>query len=350
MYRLIIKPLLFGLNIERVHSIIVLFLRFIGSFSVGNSILRGVYRVKHPSLTREVLGLKFTNPIGVAAGFDKNADIIKPLEAIGFGFVEIGSVTPDAQSGSTRPRIFRLKQDGAIIERAGSPNLGWKQVVNSLRKKRKSIVVGCNISASSEVSQSQTEASYLKTFRNLYQYSDYFTVNLLSTELLDEEQLFSSERINGIIKPLFEFRRGQSEYRQILLKVSPDLSNQQLDQIVEILINTPLDGLVAVSGSTSREGLKTSPLTLSKVGDGRLCGEPLKERALEVVRYLHKATEGNYPIIGVGGVSTGEDAQRMLDAGASLVQVYSSFIYQGPKVVKRICSPLIKEGEQKSAK
>lgn len=328
MYKLIIHPLLFWFNMERAHTFVIWLLRIVGAIPGGNALLKSIYRVKHPSLEREVLGMKFNNPIGLAAGFDRNGDIISPLEAIGFGFVEIGTVTSEPQVGNQRPRVFRLKQDNAIIQRNGNPNAGWKSVISSLRKKRKEIVVGCNISAISDVSDDDLESSYLTTFRNLYQYSDYFTVNLTHVSTSNKEYLYSAERINRIIKPLFEFRRGQSEYRPILIKVSPDLSNEQLDEIVEILINTPLDGLVAVLGSTSREGLKTSASTLDKIGSGRLCGEPLKERALEVVKYLHQASGGHYPIIGVGGVSSGEDAQKMLDAGASLVQIYSSFVYQ----------------------
>ncbi len=338
MYKLLIHPLLFWFNIEHVLTLIVWALRIVGAIPGGNALLRSVYRVKDKSLEREVLGMKFNNPVGLAAGFDRNGDIITPLEAIGFGFVEIGTVTAEAQIGNPRPRVFRLRADNAIIQRRANPNAGWKSVIKSLRKKRKGIIVGCNISSMSDEDDSQIESSYLKTFRNLYQYSDYFTVNLKHVSSTNSEFIYSPERINRIIKPLFEFRRGQSEYRPILLKVSPDLSNEQLDNIVEILINTPLDGLVAVMGTSSRDGLKSSSSTIDKAGSGALCGEPLKQRALDVVKYLHKASGGHYPIIGVGGISSGEDVQNMLDAGASLVQIYTSFVYQGPRVVKSICS------------
>ncbi len=343
MYRLIIQLLLFSLNAEVVQRAVVWFLRVVGYVPGGNSILKSLYRVKHSSLEREVLGLKFNNPIGLAAGFDRNGDIIKPLEAIGFGFVEVGTVTCETQGGNPRPRMFRLKQDNSLVERVGNSNAGWRAVVKELRRSRKGIVVGCNISSLSDVSEADVVGSYLRTFRNLYQYSDYFTVNLAHINPTYDKAIFSSERINDIIKPLFEFRRGQSEYRPILLKVSPDLTNEQLDEIVEILINTPLDGLVAVMGSNSREGLNSSSAIIDRVGRGRVCGDYLKERALEVVKYLHKATSGNYPIIGVGGISNGDDAKAMIDAGASLVQIHSSFLHQGPRVVKRISTYLIEK-------
>ncbi len=342
MYKHFIKTLLFFFNVERAHRVAIAALRIFGRMG-GGTILRSLYQVKHPSLEREVLGLHFSNPIGLAAGFDINGEAINELKSIGFGFVEIGSITPQPQIGNPRPHSFRLSADSALIERTGYPNQGWRQAIKGIRKEHKGIVVGCNLTISNEVTPEKIESSYLESFRNLYQYSDYFTINVSSGSAAAEESHFTSERIEPILKTLFEFRRGQSEYRPILLKVSPDLSDETLARIAEILMDTPLDGVVAIMGSYGRAeyNLKSNPSYIQKIGNGRLSGTPIAQRALEVVRLLHKATNGTYPIIGVGGVSTAEDVQAMLDAGASLVQIHTSFFRKGPSVVKKICNGLV---------
>ncbi len=341
IYRKIIEPALFALPIERAHRVVIWLLRLIGWLPGGHWLLRRNYAVAHPSLEREVYGLHFRNPIGMAAGFDVNGDVFRELSALGFGFVEIGTVTPKPQSGNPRPRVFRLHRDQATVNRLGLPNLGLDYALERLRGDHHGIVVGCNIGCNQATPPEKVPKDYLKVFRNLYQYADYFTVNINCDNGTQEQMAPSTERLMQILEPLFDFRRGQNQYRPILLKISPDLTNEEVDRMADLMISTPLDGIVAVSGTNHRKGLDTSIASLTKVGSGRLGGAPLRERALEVVRRVHERARGTYPIIGVGGILTPEDARAMLEAGASLVQLYTGFIYEGPRLVGDICRSLI---------
>ncbi|MFI3283393.1 MAG: quinone-dependent dihydroorotate dehydrogenase [Rikenellaceae bacterium] len=344
MYKKIIKPLLLALNVEQVNAIVILALRILGAIPGVRSLLRMSYREDHESLSRDVFGLNFKNPIGLAPGFDTNGEIVGEMESMGFGFVEIGAVTPKPQIGNPKPRLFALEGDRALINRMGQPNKGLEYVAKKLRTRRtKGMIVGCNISRNSYSPAAEIPKEYLKIFRSLYQYVDYFTVNVISSNSATDGVVFEEEALRRIISPLFEFRRGQSDYRPILVKISADLTDEQIDTVTDIMIDTPLDGVVAVSGSLKREGLLSDSAVVTRIGSGRLSGEPIKERALEVVRRVHDRCHGAYPIIGVGGISTAEDAGAMLDAGASLVQIYSGFVFEGPKLVKNICKSLIKE-------
>ncbi len=309
-----------------------------------------MYRVDHPSLEREVLGLHFSNPIGMAAGFDRSGSLLSELESVGFGFVEVGSITPDPQAGNPKPRLFRLPDDRAIINRMGHPSRGWREAIGHLRQRHSSIVVGCNIAANSNTPHSGVAKELLQSFRNLYQYVDYFTINIRYRYLTGDEDSTSQELLTELLNPLFDFRRGQSDYRPIMLKVTADLDSDMLDAVSDVLIATPLDGVVAIGGTNSREGLNVDAKRIEKIGNGRLTGAPLRERALEVVRHIHRRTDGAYPIIGVGGVSTAEDAQAMLDAGASLVQIYTSFVYCGLSTPRNICREmvLVQQNEEES--
>ncbi len=345
IYQKVIKPLLFNLTIDRAHALSILLLRMASAMPYGRHLLRKNFRYDNPSLEREVFGMHFKNPIGLAAGFDCNGDIINEVGSLGFGFVEIGTVTPLAQEGNPKPRIFRLTRDKAIINRIGHANRGWEYTIENLRRRNNDVVVGVNIGVGALTNPKHTPQDYLKSFRTLYQYSDYFTVNITPDYSTPDSRSHTAENITNIITPLFDFRRGQSEYRPVMLKISPDVDNATLDVIIKILIDTPLDGIVAVAGSRIHKSLETSAASLAKIGTGRLSGKPIKERALEVVRYIHSKTEGAYPIIGVGGITTGEDAQQMLDAGASLVQLYTGFIYEGPSIVKDICQSMAEQSK-----
>ncbi len=343
MYVKFIKPLLFKLNIEQAHRLVVWTLRIAGRIPGVKALMRMNYQVENQSLQREVFGVKFKNPLGLAAGFDINADIIDEAEALGFGFVEVGAITPQPQVGNPKPRLFGLDEDRALINRMGQPNRGLKYAINNLRKRSKEIVVGCNIARNSYTPANEVPKEYLKVFRSLYQYVDYFTVSVISSNSSTEGVVFDETALRNIITPLFDFRRGQSDYRPIFVKVSPDLSDKQIDSVTDIMIDTPLDGIVAISGTLKRDNLKSSTTKITRIGSGRLGGEPIRERALEVVRRIHERSEGAYPIIGVGGISSAEDAAAMLEAGASLIQVYSGLVYEGPQLIKHICKSLIKE-------
>lgn len=318
----------------------VALLRLAGVIPGVKYIMSRFFTIRHESLEREVFGIKFENPIGIAAGFDKNAEVYKSLKSLGFGFVEIGTVTPKPQPGNAKPRLFRLPADQAIINRMGFNNLGMESAIRNLRSKGDKIIVGGNLGKNTLTPNENAPADYLKLFRNLYQYVDYFVINVSCPNIKSLGALQNKEHLIEILEGLFDFRRGQNQYRPILLKISPDLENTQIDDIITILQNTPLDGVVATNTTTSREGLATPAQSIEAIGNGGLSGKPLTERSLEIVRYIHDKTDGRYPIIGVGGVMTPQDAQDMLDAGASLVQVYSGFIYEGPCFVRRICKHL----------
>lgn len=299
MYRSIIKPILFSLTIERAHRAVLILLRAIGLIPGGRWLLRKCYAVKHPALEREVFGIKFANPVGLAAGFDRNGEAFRELAALGFGFVEVGTVTPRPQAGNPRPRVFRLPKDEAIINRIGLSNRGLEKTIQHLRRPHEGFIVGCNIGRNTATLAENAAADYLKLFRNLYQYADYFTVNISCDNSCREGATHTREHILRILDPLFDFRRGQNQYRPIMLKVSPDMPDAVIDEISDILLETPLDGIVATNGTHNREGLHTSRTTLDKIGSGRLSGAPLTQRAVEVVRRIHTRSGGNFPIIGV---------------------------------------------------
>lgn len=341
LYEKIIKPILFQLPIEQAHRLALKVLRLIGIMPGGRWLLGKCNAVESPSLEREVFGLRFKNPVGLAAGFDVNGDAFHELAALGFGFVEIGTLTPRPQSGNPRPRVFRLQRDRATVNRMGFPNRGFERAQDRLRGGHKGTVVGCNIGCNASTPPGKAPADYLKVFRNLYQYVDYFTVNINCDNCTCESQAPTTERLMEILEPLFDFRRGQNQYRPILLKISPDLTDEEVDRITDLMIDTPLDGLVAVSGTHSREGLTTSSQALNQAGGGRLGGAPLTARAVEVVRRIHRRSNGTYPIIGAGGLMTPADVQAMLEAGASLVQLYTGFVYEGPRLVRDTCRALI---------
>ena len=337
------------LGAERAHDIAAAILRVIGKIPGGEWLLRKIYSVEHESLEREVFGIRFRNPVGLAAGFDSNGEIIRECSALGFGFVEVGTVTPRPQAGNPRPRVFRLPKDRAIIQRTGLANRGLERTIQHLRRPRKGIIVGCNIGRNTSTPPENAPADYLKLFRNLYQYADYFTVNICCDNACRDGGSHSRENILRILDPLFDFRRGQNQYRPIMLKVSPDMSDEAIDRICDILLTTPLDGIVAANGSLLRDGLQTSRESLDKIGNGRISGAPLAARTVEIVRRIHTCSGGNFPIIGVGGLMSADDVRAMLDAGADLVQLYTGYVYEGPALVGNICRALIADAEKAAA-
>ena len=345
MYRRVIKPVLFSLTIEQAHHAVLLLLRIIGLIPGGRWLLRKCYAVEHPALEREVFGIRFANPIGLAAGFDHNGEAFRELAALGFGFVEVGTVTPRPQAGNPRPRVFRLPKDNAIINRIGLANRGLEATIRHLRRPHDGVIVGCNIGKNTSTPAENAPADYLKLFRSLYQYADYFTVNISCDNACREGTTHTREHILQILNPLFDFRRGQNQFRPIMLKISPDMPDEVIDQITDVRLETPLDGIVATNGTHSREGLHTSRTALEKIGSGRLGGAPLTRRAVEIVRRVHTRSGGTYPIIGVGGLMSAGDVRAMLDAGADLVQLYTGYVYNGPGMVKEVSRALIADAE-----
>ena len=333
------------LGAERAHSFAVLLFRLVDKIPAAKWLLRKVYAIEDPSLEREVFGMRFRNPIGMAAGYDRNGEIFRPLSALGFGFVEIGTVTPRPQQGNPKPRMFALPKDRAILNRIGLASKGLEAVISNVRKKHEGIILGCNIGKNTVTPPEDAAMDYLRVFRNLYQYIDYFTVNVSYNTTHKQYIPRTRESVMKILEPLFDFRRGQNQYRPILLKISPDLTNEEIDLMTDIMVDTPLDGIIATNATTHPQGLVTPEKELRKAGAGAVSGPALTERAIEVVRRVHERCNGTYPIIGVGGLMTGDDVKRMMEAGASLVQVYTGFVYNGLSFAGDLCQALI-EPEQ----
>ena len=303
--------------------------------------MRKLYAVEDPALEREVFGIHFRNPIGMAAGFDRNGEVFNELDALGFGFVEIGTITPQPQPGNPKPRVFRLPDDKAIMNRLGLNSHGLERAISNIRNRNGRLVIGCNIGKNSATAPENAPQDYLRVFRNLYQYVDYFTVNVSYNTSFKQYVPRTRESIISILEPLFDFRRGQNQYRPILLKISPDLSSEDIDMMTDIMVDTPLDGIVATNGTVRHTGLATDAEHLKRLGAGIVSGHPLTKRSVEVVRRVYERSNGTYPIIGVGGIMTPADAKAMLDAGATLVQIYTGYVYNGPNFVGEICQELI---------
>ncbi|MFI3268014.1 MAG: quinone-dependent dihydroorotate dehydrogenase [Rikenellaceae bacterium] len=353
MYKHIIKPMLFCFNAETAHKITFALLKFVSVFPGAKALMRKRYEVSHPSLEREVFGIRFKNPVGLAAGLDKNASMYGGLSTLGFGFIEVGTITPKAQLGNPKPRLFRVIKDSAIINRMGFNNFGVENARKNLKKSNrpKDLIIGGNLGKNTLTPNENAASDYLDLFRKLYEHVDYFVVNVSCPNIANLGKLSSGDSLKEILMPLIEFRKGNADYRPILLKISPDLSFEQIDDAVETMKACNLDGIVATNTTTKRTGLSLSESEIENIGNGGLSGKPLTQRALEVVSYVHTKCEGQYPIIGVGGIMTEDDAVNMLKAGASLVQIYSGFIFNGPAFVKRICKRIIKHNvENPSAK
>jgi dihydroorotate dehydrogenase len=307
-------------------------------------LLKKILSTNNKALEKEVFGLTFKNPVGFAAGFDKNAEVFNILGNFGFSFVEIGTVTPKSQSGNPKPRCFRLTKDNALINRMGFNNDGLPVIVKRLREKHKrTVIVGGNIGKNTTVPNKDAVSDYLKTFKGLYDYVDYFTVNVSCPNVGNLTQLQDKSDLEILLKSLVNERKYMDIYRPVLVKISPDLSFEQIDDTLYIIRETGIDGVVATNTTTSRDGLKTSDKEIAEAGQGGLSGQPLTKRSLEIVRYIHEQTSGKLPIIAVGGIMTVADAVNMLNAGADLIQLYTGYIYQGPYFVKRIQKALLKK-------
>ncbi len=328
---------------ERMHDAVVHTLRLAGKIPGARWIMRKAYAVEDPALEREVFGLRFRNPVGLAAGFDRNGDIFREADALGFGFVEIGTVTPRPQQGNPKPRVFTLPDDRAILNRIGLASKGLDRVIKNLRHPHGNIIIGCNIGKNTITPPEQAPQDYLRVFRNLYQYVDYFTVNVSYNTTFKQYVPRTREAVCNILEPLFDFRRGQNQYRPILLKISPDLSDDDIDLMTDIMMETPLDGIVATNATIKPQLEYTPEQEFKKIGYGAVSGAPLTARATEVVARIHKRCNGTYPIIGVGGLMSATDVQEMLKAGATLVQVYTGYVYNGPQFVGEVCRTLVDE-------
>ncbi len=343
MYKLLIRPFLFLFNPETAHnltfSMLKLFLAFgkLGRWKLGWLI--GSTRFVSP---RTVFGIEFPNPVGLAAGLDKNAEAVDAFGAMGFGFVEIGTVTPKPQPGNPKPRLFRLKKDQALINRMGFNNDGVEVIKKRLSKRKTDILIGGNIGKNKVTPNEEAVNDYLICFRELFDVVDYFVVNVSSPNTPGLRELQDKKPLSDILNALMEENRKKESPKPILLKIAPDLTNEQLDDIVDIIKETGIDGVIATNTTIDRGGLQTSQAAVEAIGNGGLSGKPLVGRSTEVIRYLHEKSEGSFPIIGVGGIDSTQAALEKFDAGATLIQLYSGFIYEGPALIKKINQALKK--------
>jgi len=341
LYRSIIRPILLKFDPEAVHHFTFKCFKLFQKSALIRSVVSAQFKVNDPRLERELFGLKFPNPVGLAAGLDKNAEAFDFLGSMGFGFIEIGTVTPIAQSGNPLPRLFRFINDKALINRMGFNNEGVEKVIERLRKKKTNVLIGGNIGKNKITPNEDATSDYIKCFDALYNYVDYFVVNVSSPNTPNLRELQDKEPLTKLLSDLMELNRSKEKPKPILLKIAPDVNHSQLDDIIDIVKTTSIDGIVATNTTISREGLSYSENEIERVGAGGLSGKPLRERSTEVIRYIHKKSNGSIPIIGVGGIMSKKDALEKLEAGASLIQLYTGFIYEGPALIKAINKELL---------
>lgn len=337
MYKLLIKPILFLFNPERAHHITFFCLRFFLAPGFMKRLVSSVFCVRSPKLERTVAGIRFANPVGLGAGLDKDAKVTDEITCLGFGFIEIGTVTPLAQPGNARPRAFRLPKDEALINRMGFNNEGAHAAAARLGKRRnRTVVIGGNIGKNKATPNEQAVSDYVKCFHDLYEVVDYFVVNVSSPNTPNLRELQDKEPLQNLLQTLQNENAGKPARKPIFLKIAPDVSDDQLNDIISIVEATQIAGVVATNTTVSREGLRTAAELVKNMGMGGLSGKPLTQRSTEVIRYLRQRLDKKFAIIGVGGIHTAADAIEKLDAGADLIQLYTGFIYEGPALVKRI--------------
>lgn len=341
MYKHIIKPFLFCFNPETAHNMTFSALSFLRHVPFARSIVRAIYKKEAPALEKEVFGIRFPNPVGLAGGLDKNGEYYNDMANFGFGFVEIGSLTPKPQDGNAKPRCWRVPGDRALINRFGINNKGVKNAVEHLKKVRPEVIVAANISKNTSSINEEAAKDYETAFGLLYDFVDMFVVNISCPNVVGLTALQDISFLSEIVDKLLALRMYYDEYRPILLKVSPDLSHQQLDEIIDYSLRSGIDGIVAGNTTRSRDGLTSiSQEKIEEIGNGGMSGAPIYQKNLALVKYVHEKSGGKLPIVGVGGIMSPEQAQEMLEAGASLIEIYSGFIYEGPSLIKRIIKHL----------
>jgi len=334
MYKLLLRPLLFSFDPEKVHYFTFSWIRRLFKLGLGG-ILKNMGTIDDSRLEREVFGLKFKNPVGLAAGFDKDAKLFNELGQLGFGFIEIGTLTPEAQIGNPKKRLFRLKEDQGLINRMGFNNGGVEEAVLRLQK-NKGILIGGNIGKNTQTKPEDYTQDYLTCFNALHPVVDYFVLNVSCPNVSSHAKLKDKDYLEELIRAVQAANNTFDTQRPIVLKIAPDLNEGQLDEIVDLVDSTHLDGVIASNTSTNRKGLKASEERLEEIGNGGLSGLPIKDKSTAVIKYLSEKSKGSFPIIGVGGIHSAQDALDKLEAGASLVQLYTGFVYEGPGLIKDI--------------
>lgn len=343
MYKQLLRPILFAFDPEKVHHFTFSMIQNVSKIPGMTALFRGLYQVNHESLERELFGLKFKNPVGLAAGFDKNAVLYNELANFGFGFIEIGTVTPKGQVGNPKKRLFRLADDKGIINRMGFNNEGLPAAIEQLKSNKGKLIIGGNIGKNTDTKPEDYTKDYLECFSALHPYVDYFVLNVSCPNVGSHAKLNDKDYLLELISEVQNANKNFNEQKPVLLKIAPDLNNLQLDEIIELVKQTNLDGVIASNTSVDRTGLKASPERLSEIGNGGLSGQPIKEKSTRVIKYLAEQSHKAFPIIGVGGIHSAEDALEKIEAGADLIQVYTGFIYEGPKLIRDINKALIKK-------
>ncbi|AXT60627.1 quinone-dependent dihydroorotate dehydrogenase [Aquimarina sp. AD10] len=339
MYTYFLRPILFKYDPEKIHHFTFRMIRFLSKIPLMSSVFRGMYVVEDPRLEREVFGLKFKNPVGLAAGFDKDAKLFNELHNFGFGFIEIGTLTPKSQDGNPKKRLFRLKDDSGIINRMGFNNGGVEDAVVRL-KNNKGVLIGGNIGKNKVTPNENAVEDYKICFDALFDYVDYFVVNVSSPNTPNLRELQDKEPLTMLLNTLQSKNQEKVSQKPILLKIAPDLTDEQLLDIIAIVKDTKIAGIIATNTTISREGLRSNRDLVNEKGG--LSGKPLTSRSTEVIRFLSQKSNNAFPIIGVGGIHSAKDALEKLEAGASLIQLYTGFIYEGPKLIKDINKALLR--------
>lgn len=341
MYKLFIRPVFFLFDPEKIHHFVFRALKFFCQIPFVKKLLPLFFVHTSALLERELFGLRFKNPVGLAAGFDKDAKLIDELACLGFGFIEIGTLTPKAQPGNDKPRLFRLPEDQALINRMGFNNEGVLAAVAQLKKRKSKIIIGGNIGKNKITPNEKAVDDYTYCFEALHPHVDYFVVNVSSPNTPGLRALQEKEPLKKLMQHIKQLSLAKEKPKPVLLKIAPDLTPSQLDDVVEILLETKTDGVIATNTTISREGLVTRQESVLEIGNGGLSGKPLTGKSTEVISYLRSRLGKSYPIIGVGGILRPEDALEKIKAGADLVQVYTGFIYEGPGLAKKICTSLL---------
>ena len=336
MYKLLIRPILFLFDPEVVHHFTFSAIRILFKIPGISSLVKGFYQINDKRLERELFGLKFKNPVGLAAGFDKNAVLYNELANFGFGFIEIGTVTPKGQAGNPKKRLFRLKSDKGIINRMGFNNEGLQAAIEQLKKNKGKLIIGGNIGKNTNTAPEDYTKDYLVCFNALHPYVDYFVLNVSCPNVGSHAKLTDKDYLEELISDVQNANKTFDMQKPILLKIAPDLNDIQLDEIIELVATTKIEGVIASNTSISRSGLKATKEVLDEIGNGGLSGKPIKDKSTEVIKYLADKSNNSFPIIGVGGIHSAKDAIEKIEAGADLVQLYTGFIYEGPKLVKEI--------------
>lgn len=342
MYKSIFRPFVFKMDAEEAHHFTFNLIKKLFKIPGAKQIAKSIYQVNDPRLQRTVFGITFPNPVGLAAGFDKDAKMVDEFASLGFGFVEIGTVTPKPQAGNDKPRLFRLIQDQAVINRMGFNNEGVQAAIERLKKVKSDIIIGGNIGKNKVTDNEDALSDYKICFEALFPYVHYFAVNVSSPNTPGLRSLQEKEPLKKILNSLQQLNKQKSTPKPILLKIAPDLTDSQLDDIVEIVQESGIAGVIATNTTISRDGLKTSKEAVEKIGAGGLSGKPLTQRSTQVIKYLSQKANGSFPIVAVGGICSAADAIEKLEAGASLVQVYSGYIYEGPALVTKINQAILK--------